>query len=101
MSTTPAIAPPDRPAPRRDVRPSARRARAAGAPPLLAGMILDIFHQACDEGDHGVAAELLRAAEAALVRPGGDAASPGRRRAIEALVAAHERLWLLRRHPQH
>lgn len=64
----------------------------------LSDKILIAFHHACDQGDYEVAEQLLRVLEYMLARP---AASPdgNRRRTIESLVAAHERLWLLR-HPE-
>lgn len=63
----------------------------------LSDKILLAFHHACDQGDFEVAEELLRVLENMLARP---SASPdgNRRRTIESLVAAHERLWHLR-HP--
>ncbi len=80
---------------RRDPAANPRRAR-AGRAQRLAGTILEAFHQACEEGEHAVASALLRTAEAAILR-GGGLAAPGRQHDIEALVAAHERLWLMRR----
>ncbi len=64
----------------------------------LSDKILIAFHHACDQGDYEVAEQLLRVLEYMLARP---EASPdgNRRRTIESLVAAHERLWLLR-HPE-
>lgn len=63
----------------------------------LSDKILVAFHQACDQGDFEVAEQLLRVLEMMLTRrpvtPDGN-----RRRNIETLVAAHERLWHLR-HP--
>lgn len=73
----------------------------AGAPPRqgrrLSDKILVAFHQACDQSDFEVAEQLLRVLEMMLTRR---AVSPdaNRRRNIETLVAAHERLWHLR-HP--
>lgn len=72
-----------------------------GAPPRqgrrLSDKILVAFHQACDQGDYEVAEQLLRVLEMMLTRrqlpP-----DANRRRNIESLVAAHERLWHLR-HP--
>ena len=63
----------------------------------LSDKILIAFHHACDQSDYEVAEQLLRVLEFMLARP---VASPdsNRRRTIESLVAAHERLWLLR-HP--
>jgi hypothetical protein len=63
----------------------------------LSDKILIAFHQACDQGDLEVAEQLLHVLEMMLSRrpltPDG-----GRRRNMESLVAAHERLWHLR-HP--
>lgn len=64
----------------------------------LSDKILVAFHQACDQGDFEVAEQLLRVLEMMLTRR---PTSPdiNRRRNIESLVAAHERLWHLR-HPE-
>ena len=64
----------------------------------LSDKILVAFHQACDQGDFEVAEQLLRVLEMMLTRR---PTSPdvNRRRNIETLVAAHERLWHLR-HPE-
>jgi hypothetical protein len=63
----------------------------------LSDKILLAFHHACDQGDLEVAEQLLHVLEMMLIRrpltPDG-----GRRRNMESLVAAHERLWHLR-HP--
>lgn len=63
----------------------------------LSDKILLAFHHACDQGDLEVAEQLLHVLEMMLIRrpltPEG-----GRRRNMESLVAAHERLWHLR-HP--
>ncbi|MBS7811279.1 hypothetical protein [Roseococcus pinisoli] len=73
-----------------------------GPPPRqgrrLSDKILVAFHQACDQGDFEVAEQLLRVLEMMLTRR---PVSPdiNRRRNIETLVAAHERLWHLR-HPE-
>jgi len=63
----------------------------------LSDKILIAFHHACDQGDYEVAEELLRILEMMLTRR---PVSPdaNRRKNMESLVAAHERLWLLR-HP--
>ena len=73
----------------------------AGAPRYsrrLSDKILIAFHHACDQGDLEVAEQLLHVLEMMLTRrpltPDGT-----RRRNMESLVAAHERLWYLR-HPQ-
>ena len=75
-------------------------ARASVAPRQgrrLSDKILVAFHQACDQSDFEVAEQLLRVLEMMLTRR---SVSPdaNRRRNIETLVAAHERLWHLR-HP--
>lgn len=61
----------------------------------LSDKILIAFHQACDQDDLEVAEQLLRVLEPMLNRR---TATPmqQRRRNIESLVAAHERLWHLR-----
>ncbi len=63
----------------------------------LSDKILIAFHHACDQGDFEVAEELLRVLEMMLTRrpvlP-----DANRRKNMETLVAAHERLWLLK-HP--
>jgi hypothetical protein len=64
----------------------------------LSDKILVAFHQACDVTDLEIADYLLRTLEVMVTRK----PSPnqtGRRRDMESLVAAHERLWWLR-HPQ-
>ena len=58
--------------------------------------LLVAAHQACDLGTLDVAASLLSITEVVLMQP--QLGSPGaHRRAVEGLVAAHERLWHLRR----
>ena len=86
-----------------DRDPSGRdAARAPSAPPRhtrrLSDKILIAFHHACDQGDFEVAEKLLGIVEMMLTRR---PASPdtNRRRHLESLVAAHERLWYLR-HPE-
>lgn len=63
----------------------------------LSDKILIAFHHACDQTDFEVAEQLLGVLEMMLTRrpltPDGT-----RRRSMESLVAAHERLWHLR-HP--
>jgi len=63
----------------------------------LSDKILVAFHQACDQADFEVAEQLLRVLEMMLTRRP-VSADINRRRNIETLVAAHERLWHLR-HP--
>ena len=77
-----------------------REAPASPAPRYsrrLSDKILIAFHHACDQGDFEVAEQLLHILEMMLTRrpitPDGT-----RRRNMESLVAAHERLWHLR-HP--
>ena len=77
-----------------------REGVAGGAPRYtrrLSDKILIAFHHACDQSDYEVAEQLLRTLELLLTRrpatPDGN-----RRRSMESLVAAHERLWHLR-HP--
>jgi hypothetical protein len=77
---------------------SQREGGATGAPRYsrrLSDKILIAFHHACDQADFEVAEQLLRILETMLTRrpytPDGN-----RRRSIESLVAAHERLWHLR-----
>jgi len=79
---------------------NAREAAGSGVPRYsrrLSDKILIAFHHACDQADFEVAEQLLHILENMLTRrpytPDGN-----RRRVIESLVAAHERLWHLR-HP--
>src|ERR1700752_3581333 len=78
-----------------------REIAAGGAPRYtrrLSDKILIAFHHACDQADFEVAEQLLHILEMMLTRrpltPDGT-----RRRNMESLVAAHERLWHLR-HPR-
>jgi hypothetical protein len=73
----------------------------AGAPRYsrrLSDKILLAFHHACDQGDYEIAEQLLHILETMLTRR---TVPPdaNRRKSIESLVAAHERLWHLR-HPE-
>ena len=77
-----------------------RELSSGGAPRYsrrLSDKILIAFHHACDQSDFEVAEQLLHILETMLTRrpltPDGT-----RRRNMESLVAAHERLWHLR-HP--
>ncbi len=82
-------------------RPAPRSAATAPAPRYtrrLSDKILIAFHQACDQGDYEIADELLRILEQILTRRP-VATDTNRRKNLESLVAAHERLWLLR-HPE-
>jgi hypothetical protein len=64
----------------------------------LSDKILISFHQACDQADFEIAELLLQCLELLIKRR---PATPdaNRRRNMESLVAAHERLWYLR-HPE-
>ncbi len=62
----------------------------------LTDKILIAFHQACDQSDLVVAEQLLKVLEMMVNRR--PLTLQGRRRNMENLVAAHERLWHLR-HP--
>lgn len=78
-----------------------RDGRNAGPPRhsrRLSDKVLIAFHHACDQADYEVAEQLLRILEMMLTRR---PVSPdtNRRRNMESLVAAHERLWHLR-HPE-
>ncbi len=64
----------------------------------LSDKILLAFHHACDQGDYEIAEQLLRILENMLTRRTVPPDS-NRRKSIESLVAAHERLWHLR-HPE-
>jgi hypothetical protein len=61
----------------------------------LSDKILVAFHHACDAQDLDVAEQLLKTLETMLARRGVPA-EQNRRKALENLVAAHERLWHLR-----
>lgn len=64
----------------------------------LTDRILTAVHAACDHGELDVAVELLRIVEALATRRSQEPES-SRRRLMEAVVAAHARLWHLR-HPR-
>ncbi|MDE2198044.1 MAG: hypothetical protein KGJ41_03395 [Rhodospirillales bacterium] len=64
----------------------------------LSDKILIAFHQACDQTDYEIAEQLLHIMEMMLKRRPVTQDS-NRRRTMESLVAAHERLWHLR-HPE-
>ncbi|MCI0753880.1 hypothetical protein [Teichococcus vastitatis] len=64
----------------------------------LSDKILIAFHQACDQNDFEIAEELLRILEKMVTRRPSQPDN-NRRKNMESLVAAHERLWLLR-HPE-
>ena len=61
----------------------------------LSDKVLAAFHHACDLHDFEVASELLRVLEIIVTRKPMPQHA-GRRRSMESLVAAHERLWQLR-----
>ena len=63
----------------------------------LPDKILIAFHHACDVKDLEVAEQLLRVLEVMVTRRPAPADGQ-RRRSMESLVAAHERLWHIR-HP--
>ena len=63
----------------------------------LSDKVLIAFHHACDVSELEVAEQLLRILEAMMTRRY-TPAEGNRRRNLESLVAAHERLWHLR-HP--
>jgi hypothetical protein len=61
----------------------------------LSDKVLIAFHHACDQADFEIADELLKLLETMLTRRP-IVADGNRRRSMESLVAAHERLWHLR-----
>jgi hypothetical protein len=63
----------------------------------LTDKVLIAFHQACDQQEYDVAQQLLQVLETMLTRRPRQVEA-NRRRSMETLVAAHERLWHLR-HP--
>ena len=63
----------------------------------LSDKILIAFHQACDQADFEIAEQLLHILEM-MLRRRPLTPDTNRRRSMESLVAAHERLWYLR-HP--
>ena len=81
---------------------TADNAKQAGSAPRysrrLSDKILIAFHHACDQGDYEIGEQLLHILENMLTRR---TVPPDatRRKSIESLVAAHERLWHLR-HPE-
>lgn len=64
----------------------------------LSDKILIAFHHACDQDDYEIAEQLLAILERLLTRRNMPS-DTNRRKSIESLVAAHERLWHLR-HPE-
>lgn len=81
---------------REDTTRNADQRGAGSGKRRLSDKVLIAFHQACDQSDFEVAEQLLQIAEMIVSR--WPAPLEGRRRSRENLVAAHERLWLLR-HP--
>ncbi|WP_428374379.1 hypothetical protein [Lichenicoccus sp.] len=71
----------------------------AGAAPRqsrrLPERILVAAHQACDLGDLDIALQLLSILETVIGQRSA-VMDPGRRRVMESLIAAHQRLWHLR-----
>jgi hypothetical protein len=65
----------------------------------LSDKILIAFHHACDQQELEVAEQLLRIVETMLRRRDGTT-DANRRRSLDTLVAAHERLWHLRNREQ-
>ena len=65
----------------------------------LSDKILVAFHHACDAQDMAVAEQLLKTLESMLTRRGVPS-EQNRRKSLETLVAAHERLWHLRHREQ-
>lgn len=61
----------------------------------LSDKILIAFHHACDQSDYQIAEQLLLVLENLVTRRP-VIADGNRRRNMESLVAAHERLWHLR-----
>ena len=61
----------------------------------LSDKILIAFHHACDQDDYEIAKHLLEILEMTLNRRP-MVPDANRRKSIESLVAAHERLWHLR-----
>jgi hypothetical protein len=74
-----------------------RGSNAGGTPRYtrrLSDKILIAFHQACDQRDLEVARSLLEILGVILIRPP-PTPDGNRRRNVESLVAAHERIWHL------
>jgi hypothetical protein len=64
----------------------------------LSDKLLVAFDQACETRELEIAIQLLTLLER-LAEKEAAASEPMRRKAIEGLVAAHERLWTLRNRP--
>lgn len=58
--------------------------------------LLSLFHESCDQGRYDVAKQLLAIVEQILRTPHKGEQETNRRKAMESLVAAYERLWHLR-----
>ncbi|MBO1359690.1 hypothetical protein J2D73_07765 [Acetobacter sacchari] len=80
--------------------PADGRGNHGGRRRRLAETLLAAVHQACDLGELDTARGLLALAEDVSARRG-MSWELGRRRVIENLVFAHERLWQLRRSVAH
>jgi len=78
--------------------PYARPQRRPNRRRRLSDRVLIAFHFACDQGDLEVAAQLIATLES-MVQRGPPAGRPERRLVAQPLVAAYERLWVLR-HPE-
>jgi hypothetical protein len=81
-----------------DSEEASREVTTTGAPRYsrrLSDKILIAFHHACDQADFEIAEQLLHILEMMLTRRP-LTADGNRRRSMESLVAAHERLWHLR-----
>lgn len=59
----------------------------------LSDKLLHLFHEACDQGRYDVARTLLSLVEMENNNSTLNDGQPNRRKALENLVAAHERLW--------
>jgi hypothetical protein len=82
----------------RDLAPLDSRGRLSGHSRRLSDKLLLAFHQACDQKDALVALQLLSILESMLTRRPHHVEF-SRRRSMNTLVAAHERLWHIR-HPE-
>jgi hypothetical protein len=61
----------------------------------LTDKLLYLFHESCDQGRYDVAKQLLAIVEEVLNKPHKSMEEPNRRKSVESLVAAYERLWHL------
>jgi hypothetical protein len=78
--------------------PGAQRQRGSNRRRWLSDLIIIAFHSACDQEELEAAQRLLTIAEF-MLRRGPPEGRPERRVQANPLVAAHERLWVLR-HPE-